>query len=928
MMENQQNHIGLKEFSRFFDMSLDMLCIAGADGYFKMLNPVWERNLGYNTRELLDRPFLDFIHPDDHEKTRNELGKLKEGGVTLGFENRYVAVDGKTGWLMWSANFDKEQKLYYAIAREITEQKEAEARMLHDKALLETIRQVQTQYITDVSPRIIFENFLSRLLALTGSEYGFIGEVNQSLDGRPYLKTYALSNIAWNEETMHLYEQSADKGMEFHNLKTLFGEVMTTGKPVIANDPANDPRSGGLPAGHPPLKAFLGLPIYAGSNLVGMVGIANRGGGYDETLVEFLQPLLATSSQLISALRVDQLRQQAVTDQQDKQARLESILDTVVDGIITINDRGIVASFNPAAVRIFGYGPTEVIGRNVNMLMPSPYREAHDTYLNNYLDTGDAKIIGIGREVVGRRKDGETFPMDLAVSEMWIGDQRMFTGIVRDITDRKRMERMTNEFVSSVSHELRTPLTSIRGSLGLVAGEAAGPLPEKAKTLVDIACNNCDRLIRLINDILDIEKMASGKMEYKFSSMEILPLIEHVIEANNTLAQAQDVELAMCDTLPGVWVKGDADRLNQVLTNLISNAIKFSPKKARIELGMAFESGHVRVSVRDHGPGISEEFRDRIFQKFAQADSSDSRAKGGTGLGLSICKAIVERHGGKIYFESMPDGGTCFYVEIPAWLGSEPAPVGMDAQPDRRGCILICEDDLDVANLLRFMLDLAGFDSFIAHDAKGARSALASRHFDAMTLDLMLPDENGMTLIRELRDQPATADLPIIVVSAVADEHKHELAGSAVNVVDWLAKPVDERRLITVVHAAVGDRNSDLPHILHVEDDSDVVQVVRSVLDGVAIVETATTLHEARERMRHARFDLVILDVALPDGDGAELLPAVDQTGLPVPVIVFSASEVGSDIARQVSSVLIKSRTSNENLIKALKSAIRQRSKH
>jgi len=170
---------------------------------------------------------------------------------------------------------------------------------------------------------------------------------------------------------------------------------------------------------------------------------------------------------------------------------------------------------NQAACRIFGYDVSEVIGKNVKMLMPEPYHGEHDGYLHNYVSTGHKKIIGIGRQVVGLRKDGSTFPMDLAVSEMQLKGWRLFTGVVRDITERVRIERMKSEFISTVSHELRTPLTSIRGSLGLVMGGSAGVLPEQAKTLIDIAGKNCERLIQLVNDILDMEKIEAGRIEFQ-----------------------------------------------------------------------------------------------------------------------------------------------------------------------------------------------------------------------------------------------------------------------------------------------------------------------------------------------------------------------------------------------------------------------------
>jgi PAS domain S-box-containing protein len=344
---------------------------------------------------------------------------------------------------------------------------------------------------------------------------------------------------------------------------------------------------------------------------------------------------------------------------------VRAIVETVVDGIITIDAEGIIQSLNPAAERIFGYSASEALGQNVKILMPEPYRGEHDSYIRNYHETGDAKIIGSGREVEGCRKDGSVFPVDLAVSEMHMDGRRMFTGIARDITDRKQAEQAKTEFISTVSHELRTPLTSIKGSLGLMKAGVAGPVPDEVHDLLKIAYDNSDRLVRLINDMLDIEKIAVGKMEFRMAPLDLSELVELAITSNKGYGEVHDVTFALTDTLPEAVVSGDTDRLMQVLANLMSNAAKFSPAGGQVDLSLTRVGESFRVAVRDRGPGIPEDYRDRVFEKFSQADSSDTRQKGGTGLGLSICKAIVDGHGGKLRFETKARGGTTFYFELP-----------------------------------------------------------------------------------------------------------------------------------------------------------------------------------------------------------------------------------------------------------------------
>jgi PAS domain S-box-containing protein len=498
-------------------------------------------------------------------------------------------------------------------------------------------------------------------------------------------------------------------------------------------------------------------------------------------------------------------------------------------------------------------------------------------------------------------------------------ERGLIYAIARDVEEEKRIAQMKNDFVSVVSHELRTPLTSIRGSLGLIAGGVAGELPEKARTLVEIASKSCERLVRLINDILDVEKIESGKMGFHWGPVELAPLAERAVEDNRPYAEGYGVELRIAGAAPGARVWGDPDRLLQVMTNLISNAVKFSPRGGTVEIATARVTGGARLSVTDHGRGIPPELRPRIFEKFAQADSSSTRDKGGTGLGLSITRAIVERHHGQIGFTSEPGVETTFFCDLPEWGAAleEPPP-----EEEARARILVCEDDRDVARLLSLMLEREGYQADVAHDAAEARRLLRERSYAALTLDLVLPDQDGVSLIRELRRDEATSRLPIIVISVRAQEGAAELNGGAVGVIDWLVKPIDEDRLMQSLERAARAPLGGLARILHVEDDPDLQRVVAAIVDGDARIERALNLAEARERLAGERFDLVILDLALPDGSGLELLPALGSLDPPTPVLIFSAHEVDKAVAGRVAAVLVKSQTSNRELLERIRSAL------
>ena len=797
-----------------------------------------------------------------------------------------------------------------------------EKKLAEQHALLDLIRTAQARFIRDANAKALFDKLLTDILALTDSEYGFIGEILYR-DGEPYLRTFTISNIAWNEETRQLYDEHVQQGMEFTNMQTLFGAAIRSGEPTIANDPHGDSRAGGIPDGHPPLNAFLGIPFLRDGKVIGMFGIANRPNGYDQQLINFLEPITSTCTHIVEALKADRLRIQAEALVKERETRMRTIFENVVDGIITTDEKGVIESFNHAAEHLFGYSATEVIGKNISILTPAPHSERHDAYIKDYLGGQESKIFGTGREVEGVHKDGSLFPIDIAVNDMRVGEKRIFCSIMRDITERKKMDRMKNEFVSTVSHELRTPLTSIRGSLGLLAGGAAGELPPQAVSLLDIAGNNTERLLLLINDILDIEKIESGQMAFKFSSVPVNAFLEQSVKAIQDYARQQHIDFKLSKSDNNLKIYADPDRLMQVMNNLLSNAVKFSPEEETVEISVTCHEGLVRVSVTDHGSGIPKEFQSKLFEKFTQSDASDTRKIGGTGLGLNIAKSIIEKHGGNIDFTSQQDTGTTFYFELPVLQSSLGDIKREQLVPDSDkfgASILIVEDDPDVASVLRMMLTQHGFNTDIALNARQAKELMDKHVYAAVTMDIMLPDQDGISLIRELREQASTKTLPIIVISAEADVTRRELSGGAVSIVDWLNKPIDQNRLLSAVNQLAVPSSS--PVILHVEDEPDVHVIVSTLLKGIARVVWARTLTDAKEKLASHSFDLALLDIGLPDGSAIQLLDELNQHRPPIPTVMFSAQDVDESISQQVSAALVKSSTSNEVLIDTIRTLL------
>jgi signal transduction histidine kinase/CheY-like chemotaxis protein len=351
-----------------------------------------------------------------------------------------------------------------------------------------------------------------------------------------------------------------------------------------------------------------------------------------------------------------------------------------------------------------------------------------------------------------------------------------------DIERLKELERLKADFVSTVSHELRTPLTSMRGALGLILGGKVGEVPGRGRELLTIAMNNTERLIRLINDILDIEKMDAGHVTVRHDRLRLRPVIETAMAGLEGFARDAGVRLTL-DAGADVAVMGDADRLVQVLTNLGSNAIKFSPRDASVELSIVPSDGHVTVGVRDHGPGIPAEFASRIFGRFQQAGGAESRRSGGTGLGLNIAKSIIELHGGRIGFEAAPGGGTLFWFSLPVAAPEE------HAVPDERRGVLVVEDDDSMRDVLVAQLE-AFARPIPAASAEAALAVLEREPVAAIILDPGLPGMHGFEFTRRVRADERLRRLPILVYSA-SELGAEELRTAGVRAADVFVKTRD-----------------------------------------------------------------------------------------------------------------------------------------
>ena len=488
--------------------------------------------------------------------------------------------------------------------------------------------------------------------------------------------------------------------------------------------------------------------------------------------------LLALSSLLV--LRSQLARQSALHRASDLAARQEAILHSAKDGMIVLNPSGSIESLNPAAASMFGVAPEALLRRDIGVLFEvAPDRGQIETFLRR-LKANSKTRYGQIQEFVGRRSDGSTFPLEVSIGPVELADETLFLAVLRDVSERHEIEQMKDEFVATVSHELRTPLTSIAGSLGLINGGAAGEVSPKVGRLIEIAHSNAARLVRLINDILDIEKIEAGRMKFDIRPVALGPLLDAAAHQVAGFAGEYGVTVEVEPVAPGSGVLADEDRLMQVVTNLLSNAIKFSPRGDTVTVHVTPLDRRYRISVIDRGDGIPAAFRDRIFGKFAQADASDSRQKGGTGLGLSIVREIAVRMGGAVSFDSAEGRGSAFHVDLPASEIRHLVPAAKGASLPRSPdpalpVVLHVDDDPDMLAVVSSAFD----GKATVHSTPSvseARAFVRRTRYDAAILDVGMLDGCGTDLVAPLRKRTPT--VPIILFTA------QEVDGGATSGID------------------------------------------------------------------------------------------------------------------------------------------------
>jgi len=594
--------------------------------------------------------------------------------------------------------------------------------------------------------------------------------------------------------------------------------------------------------------------------------------------------LLVVGIALLIVLREIRNRTRAHMQVREREERLNDVMDNATELINSLDSNGRYVYVNRAWRERLGYTESEALKLHYHDVIAPEFHAQADEVFRRLMAGERLREF----ETVFVSRSGARVPVCGNLSARRDENQPAITrGIYRDVTEEMAAERLKDEFLSVISHELRTPLTSIRGALGLLATGKLGTLNPRGERLLSIAAEDTERLVRMVNDLLDVERLEAGRVTLQKTAVDLAELVARAIDIVQIHADRAGVRLE-ADVEP-VVVMADGDRILQTLTNLLDNAVKFSPADSVVRVHSTVQNGKARVSVIDRGRGIPTEMLEKIFDRFQQLDASDSRQKGGTGLGLAISRMIVEQHGGTIRVESDGKNGSTFSFSLP--LATTPR-VETGTTSDGP-LILVAEDDANAADVIGEIVQAHGFRVIYAADGVKAVEQARAHNPAVVLLDLMMPRMNGAEVLHELRNDPRTREIPIVIASGLS-QGEIELPGG-VEFVEWLRKPLVESALTSALDRAVANRLGALS-VLVVEDDPSLAEVLCSWLGNAGIrARHASTTQEALDKTKAEAPDLVVLDLLLPDGNGFEVarhLAATDHKS--TPIIVYSALELQS----------------------------------
>ena len=802
------------ELQKYFDLSLNFMCIANSKGYFEKINDSFFQRMGYSRETILSTPFMDFVHPDDKSKTLQEFENLQNGLSTLCFINRFRRKNGSYLSLQWNATPDPDSDKLYATALDITDNKKneialtrAHKNLKNQMVLLESIATALSSTIAQLDTGDTFDLLLKSILATTRSQAGFIGEITYSRENIPKIKYHSELDIP-----------EIKRNSPFHNyyqIEEQTSQALSTLKPVSYSN--NDDNS------TPLIQNCLVVPIVYATRGIAILGIANRDDGYTDDIIEWLNPLLVTIGQIVKNIR-------------------------------TINER----------------------------------------------DRAEAELI---------------FAKEKAESAA----------------------NTKSEFLAIMSHEIRTPINGVLGMLNLLQ---SANLETEHKRKLNIAKTSADALLVLINDILDFSKIDAGKLYLENQQFNIIDLLGQFAESQALNAQKKEIELIL-DTI-GIqecYVNGDSTRLQQILTNLVSNAIKFTDKGEIIikcSLVKTQDGYHFNASVSDTGIGIPKEKIKGLFDPFTQVDASTTRKYGGTGLGLAICKRLCEQMNGEISVSTTESGGSCFNFSIELNNCTETASPAPSEKLDNFN-ILVLDDNINSCQNLAAQLNIWGANCICTHSIEQALQTVQSasrknENVDLFLIDHILDNESGLTFIQKLRELHLFDSSPVSLMTDLAHPPEDDNI-SQLNIATIFHKPVIHRDLKEAIDSANSNEKSPMKQptpgeaipganplvtamndksntpteikILLVEDNLVNQEVACMMLEDLNVtVDIANDGVEAIEILQLDRtgkkYSLILMDCQMPNMDGYEATHIIrrEKAGAHyknIPIIAMTAHAMSGD---------------------------------